>query len=630
MSSALALEATGVDRLGEWDPARVRGLSGLLAALNETGEITAADVHIARGLTRLTGEERETHALAVALTVRAVRGGSVCLDLGGVPVGPDDERTQLWPAVPPEDWPRVHEDGWVAELAGSALIGGSGGAGVHPLRLDGDRLYLDRYWQEETAVLTHLETRGARSVPVDEAALAASLAEYFPGEGFADQRAAAEVAARSLTSVITGGPGTGKTTTVARLLGSLLDQDPYARIALAAPTGKAAARMAEAIRAAAADPTFPTRHADRIAALPATTIHRLLGTIPDQGTRFRHHRGNRLPVDMVVLDETSMVSLTMMARILEALRPGARLVLVGDADQLASVEAGAVLGDLVAGLRSRPGAPVAELTRNRRFGEGIGALAGAVRDGDSDAALAALTSGNPSRRFIGIDDLEGIVTPAALRLHELAAAGDRAGALTVLEEHRMLCAHRDGPTGAAHWNRRLEEWLAASLGHRLGRWYPGQPLLVTSNDYGLRLYNGDIGVVVDTGAGGLAAVIADGSHPQGRLVALARLNDVVTAHAMTVHRSQGSQFQDVSVLLPAIDSAILTRELLYTALTRARRSVAIVGEQEVLVRAITHHTSRASGLAQRLARSAGSVARGHELVDHAARQPPTLRDGDAV
>src|SRR5699024_5855978 len=137
------------------------------------------------------------------------------------------------------------------------------------------------------------------------------------------------------TSVITGGPGTGKTTTVARLLGSLLDQDPYARIALAAPTGKAAARMSEAIRDAAAQPTFPTRHATRISGLPATTIHRLLGTIPDQGTRFRHHRGNPLPVDMVILDETSMVSLTMMARILEALRPGARLVLVGDADQLA-------------------------------------------------------------------------------------------------------------------------------------------------------------------------------------------------------------------------------------------------------------------------------------------------------
>ncbi len=597
------------DRLGDWDPARVRGLSGPLADFNDTGELTAADLHVARTLSRLTGEERPTHVLAAALTVRAVRAGSVCLDLAALPTGPDDERTADWPTVPSEAWPQVHSGGWADELADSPLIAGPEHPGVHPLRLDGDRLYLDRYWQEESQVLAHLESRAGTAPTIDEPRLAASLAEYFPQAEFADQRAAAEVAARSLTSVITGGPGTGKTTTVARLLGSLLDQAPDARIALAAPTGKAAARMAEAVRAATAHATFPATHRERIAALPATTIHRLLGTIPGQGTRFRHHRGNRLALDVVVLDETSMVSLTLMARILEALRPGARLVLVGDADQLASVEAGAVLGDLVAGLRHHHGAPVAQLTHNRRFGEGIGTLATAVREGDAQAAVAALTSGDPNRRFARVDDLEGIVVPAAVRLHELAAAGDREGALAALEEHRLLCAHRDGPAGVSHWNRRIEGWLADAAGSRLGRWYPGQPLLITSNDYGLRLFNGDIGVVVDLGARGLAAIIADGSAPEGRLVALARLNDVVTAHAMTVHRSQGSQFQDVSVLLPDAESAILTRELLYTALTRARRSVAIVGEQDVLTRAITRHTRRASGLAERLERRfAGPVA----------------------
>jgi len=232
--------------------------------------------------------------------------------------------------------------------------------------------------------------------------------------------------------------------------------------------------------------------------LHATTLHRLLGSRPDTSARFRHHRGNRLPHDVIVVDETSMVSLTMMARLLEAVRPQTRLLLVGDPDQLASVEAGAVLADLVDGLGEKK---IAALKTSYRFGESIGGLATAIRVGDADRAIEVLRAGGEHLEWIDAEDprarLRNVLVQQALALRTAAILGDERAALKVLDEHRLLCAHRRGPFGVAYWNRQVERWLTEETGEPIwSAWYAGRPVLVTANDYGLGLYNGDAGVTV--------------------------------------------------------------------------------------------------------------------------------------
>jgi exodeoxyribonuclease V alpha subunit len=403
--------------------------------------------------------------------------------------------------------------------------------------------------------------------------------------------------------VLTGGPGTGKTTTVAGLLALLAEQaelagHPRPRIALAAPTGKASARLQEAVRLEIEN--LPEWDRARLSGLQAVTLHRLLGPRPDTSARFRHHRGNRLPHDVIVVDETSMVSLTMMARLLEAVRPDTRLILVGDPDQLTSVEAGAVLADLVDGLGGR--AQIAELTTSHRFGESIGVLAGAIRSGDSDRVLELLSAGGDHVEFIDGQDrnarLRDILVPHALRIREAAAAGAVTSALAALDEHRLLCAHREGPHGVRLWNRQLEHWLTEETGEPIWTdWYVGRPVLVTANDYGLRLYNGDTGVtVLDSGV--LRVAIAGASGVLD--FATSRLADVETMHAMTVHKSQGSQAGEITVLLPPEDSRLLTRELFYTAVTRAKRKVRVVGSEAEVRAALDRRVVRATGLRQRL------------------------------
>lgn len=595
---------TGVAAVGDPQDARLAtGASGLLHTFNAGGVVTAADVHVARRISGLVGEDDEQVQLAVAMAVRAVRNGAVCLDLAAVPgLAPD----LAWP-----DPTR-----WRAAVRASPLLRECA------LREDQGLLYLDRYWQEETEVAGDLLARSASTAPaVDEATLQAALDYYFPGKAEEDQRAAAEAVCRCWTAVVTGGPGTGKTTTVARLLGVLLSlhdaQRPTGgalRVALAAPTGKAAARMAQAVREATHQDGFPGADGspgdpdhDRMTVIreaTASTLHRLLGSVPGNRTRFRHHRGNRLPHDVVVVDETSMVSLTMMARLLEAMRPEARLVLVGDADQLALVDAGAVLKDLVEGYGSAPESPVVRLIRTRRYGADIGALADAVRTGDPTGALAFLRDGGAEVEWLEEADLPALLRDRAVDLHAIALSGPPREALARLDQHRLLCAHREGPWGATEWNRRVERLLMSATGRDwLPEWYAGRPFVVNTNDYGLGLFNGDSGVacVHPDSPDGLVAVIDD-ETPEGRQLAPSRLADVSTAHAMTVHRGQGSQFDEVTVLLPEPDSRILTRELLYTAITRARSRVRVVGSEEAVVAAVTRRAQRATGLAGRLAR----------------------------
>ena len=370
----------------------------------------------------------------------------------------------------------------------------------------------------------------------------------FPS-GFEEQREAAEIALSQGVTVLTGGPGTGKTTTVARLLALIAEQAELAgrsrpRIALAAPTGKAAARLQEAVADEVA--TLDAGDRSRLGELHAVTLHRLLGSKPGTSTRFRHDRANRLPHDVIVVDETSMVSLTLMARLLEAVRPDARLMLVGDAEQLASVEAGAVLADLVDGLSVRNDVRVAALRTSHRFGESIGTLADAIRVGDADQVLALLRSGDAHIEFFEFGEdgdpsrrLRSVLVPHALRLREAAVLGAAEVALSALDEHRLLCAHRRGPFGVAHWNTQVQKWIAEETGQPAwSEWYAGRPLLVTANDYGLRVYNGDTGVTV-AGPDGLRAVIASAIGPLN--FATSRLGDVETMHAMTIHKSQGSQ-----------------------------------------------------------------------------------------
>ncbi len=557
------------------------GASGLLSAFNAAGVLDIADVRVAERICLLVKETDERVALAVALLVRGLRSGSVCVELASIASAVGTEEAP---------WPEPNE--WLAALRASPLLG-------EPpvLHLYDDRLlYLDRYWREEKQVCDDLLALRV-SGPIGDVP---AFERLFPA-GFEEQREAAEIALAQAVTVLTGGPGTGKTTTVARLLALLAEQAGASRlrIALAAPTGKAAARLQEAVQHEVAKLDAADR--DRLGELRAMTLHRLLGSRPDSSSRFRHDRGNRLPHDVIVVDETSMVSLTMMARLLEAVRPDARLILVGDADQLASVEAGAVLADLVDGLSSRTDVRVAALRTSHRFGAAIGFLADAIRVGDADQALTLLRSGDEHIEFIeddASDAMRPILLPHALRLREAALFGADDVALATLDEHRLLCAHREGPYGVRHWNRQVEKWLSEETGQPpWSEWYPGRPLLVTANDYGLRVYNGDTGVVI-AGPDGLRAVIAGASGPLD--FATSRLSDVETMHAMTIHKSQGSQAAKVTVLMPSEDSRLLTRELFYTAVTRAKGKVRVVGSEASMRAAIGRRAVRATGLRLRL------------------------------
>ena len=547
----------------------------------DAGVVGTTDVQVAQRLCVLSGESDARVELAVALLVAALRNGSVCVDLAQMQQrhSADDSVDLPWPE--PAQWLHAVR---TSPLAGSPPV----------LRFLDDLLYLDRYWLEEQQVCGDMTDRLAARRP---AGPLPDLVRLFPPD-YAEQRVAAEAALAQQLTILTGGPGTGKTTTVARLLAALAEQADLAgetqlRMALAAPTGKAAARLQEAVAAEVSRLSPLDR--DRLADLRATTLHRLLGSRPDTSSRFRHHRGNRLPHDVVVVDETSMVSLTMMARLLEAVRPDARLLLVGDPDQLASVDAGAVLADLVDGLGE---SGVIELTTPHRFGQSIGALANAVRVGDEDAAVELLRAGGDAVAWLDTDDpvdaLRGPLVERATRLRQAAVLGDARAARAILDEHRVLCAHRRGPFGVAVWNRRVESWLADATGQPMwAPWYPGRPVLVTANDYGLGVYNGDAGVVVAS-AHGLRA------HIGSVHFAPSRLGQVETMFAMTIHKSQGSQADEVTVLLPPPESRLLTRELFYTALTRARKRVRVVGPEAAVRAAVRQRAMRASGLARRL------------------------------
>jgi exodeoxyribonuclease V alpha subunit len=598
-----------VTAVDDFDARRALRAGGLLREFNDAGVLAPADVHVARRLVELAGDGDEWVALAAALAVRGPRLGHVYVDISTI------HRSATVDAEEPVDlaslpWPDA--EAWLERLSASGLVavGEDGAVADRPLRLIGTSLYLDRYWREErrlAADLRALRDRGVANVRDD--LLAHGLARLFGDEPDSRQRLAAETAVRRRFAVVAGGPGTGKTTTVARIVALLLEQARAAGsaeplVALAAPTGKAAARLIESVHEEAAGLDVSDDVRERLLGLDASTLHRLLGWRPGTHSRFRHDRGNRLPHDVVIVDETSMVSLSLMARLVEAVRAEARLVLVGDPGQLTSIEAGAVLGDIVG--PAGEGAPgIVVLDRVHRYGGAIARVAEAIRRGDADAVIEAL--GGVTWIPVDAAEAEDALAPvhdaavtSARAVMEAASAGAGAEAIEALGAFRILCAHRRGDHGVTAWTSRIEAWLATEFPGfgAEGDWYVGRPLLVTENDYGLRLYNGDTGVVIASGAGHVSAAFERG----GEVVEFSptRLAAVDTVYAMTIHKSQGSQFDTAAVLLPDPTSPILTRELLYTAVTRARRELILVGTQESIRAAVSRPVARASGLRWRL------------------------------
>ena len=603
----------------------------LLQPWRAAGVLDVSDVHVAALLARIGDVDPSTDdggavLLGAALAARGPRHGHVCVDLADVrsncrvEVEPDVDDTDT-SALDALVWPDGEQ--WLAALGSSSLVRtGADDAQERPLVLDGSLLYLARYEHHEARVAESLLERSLvepTRLPVDDDRLHELLAALEPNPE--QERAVRSGVTRPL-AVVLGGPGTGKTRTVATMLAVLLDAAPERfRVALAAPTGKAAARMGQSIAASAAmlrasGVAGAAALADRLidAAAEPVTLHKLLGATASRAT-WRHDRANPLVHDLVIVDETSMVSLPLMARLLDAVRPDARLVLVGDPGQLASVEAGSVLSDIAAGAEHT--APLAgcitTLERSMRFpaDSPIGRFAAAVRRGDVDDALAVLDDRSDEHDADAVrlewhevsaadraapDIVRALAADTTVRLHDLAAAGEVTGALQVLETQSVLCAHRHGPYGVSRWNRQFEEWLALR-GVRARDDYAGRPVLVTANDTRRRLFNGDLGVCV-TVDGVERVAFADTTGP--RLLPPSQVGSVDTVHAMTIHKSQGSEFDHVVVILPPGESRLATRELLYTAVTRAREAVTIVGTREGVAAAIGRRVERASGLAARL------------------------------
>ncbi|MBV5326208.1 MAG: exodeoxyribonuclease V subunit alpha [Chlorobium sp.] len=562
-----------------------------------------ASTFLCRGITEETGVLRTV----VSLLSQAVGQGHVCLDL--------EEIAGEVVRIPGREEP-LRLPGIVNLLAALRTLPTVGRPGEHrPLILDeAGRLYLYRYFRYELQLAEAIRARAAMETgSPDEAALAEQLDRYFvPDESGEDrQRQAALTALRRGFSVISGGPGTGKTTTVVRILGLLLEQTggERMRIAMAAPTGKAAARLASSI--ASLRESLPcSEEVKRAVPSQVTTIHRLLGTIPNS-TGFRHNARNPLPYDAVIVDEASMVDLPLMTALVTALMPKARLILIGDRDQLASVEAGAVLGDICRAAES-PGSAVegcvTVLERNYRFGDGSGiaALSRAINNGDAGEALRLL--GDPADSTISLEATpmreavrKRLASPVLEGFRPYLEAETPEEALRLFERFRILTALREGPWGAAGMNHAAETLLhEAGLLKADTPFYRGRPVLVTENDYIHKLFNGDTGIILpDPKTGNQKAYFA---APDGtvRSIPPEFLPTHVTAFAMTVHKSQGSEFDRVLMVLPPEDTLLLTRELIYTGITRARQAVTVWSDEAVFSSAVKRRTERRSGLREML------------------------------
>ncbi|SFU64717.1 exodeoxyribonuclease V subunit alpha [Pseudoduganella namucuonensis] len=665
-------------------PAQAANHAALLAqidALTEAGQLRRLSGAFARFIATLGNSSPPLMLACVLLSELEGRGHSCLLlsELASDPRGMLGWTEEEWRALKASAGPLPkNASAWRALLYTSEQVWPVADLDFgQPLVLDQDRLYLRRYWRDESTVARAVRARAGEARPVDVGRVRHWLDILFPHaprEGGPDwQKIACAVALRANLGIITGGPGTGKTYTVARLLALLFataggkrELAPGAefeagaagglRIALAAPTGKAAARLKQSIDHALEElaEKVPELDLPGLAARmgAARTLHSLLGARPDT-RQFVHNKGNPLDVDVLIVDEASMVHLEMMASLLDALPDHARLILLGDKDQLASVEAGAVLGDLCQDAQSggysastaayilaasgqaipegflRDAGPLAQQTvmlrQSRRFGGPIGQLALAVNAGDAAAARAALggdsggqlawiSPAQPSDALqLALAGREG-AGGGYERYLRLIRAGHDAGTheggheggheqwvmrvLAAFESFRILCAVRVGEWGVAGLNEAIEQRLeAAGLLRRRGEWYEGRPVMVTRNDYGTGVFNGDIGLTLPDPArpGSLRVYFSEGQAV--RSVLATRLRQVETAFAMTVHKSQGSEFSHTVMALPKESSAVLARELVYTGITRAKHHFTLLTPvADVLDDAIAERTQRASGL----------------------------------
>jgi len=565
--------------------------TGQLASFSEAGVLGLADVHLASTLARLSGDATPDVALAAALTMRAWRTGSPCLDVTRADVLSADPDTETTPEVVGLDWP--DPGAWLDHLRASPLVSSAGSSeDSRPLVLDGHLLYLRNTWRSQSVVVGALAKRWVVAPPAP------------PAGPTGDE--VIDAVFTQWTSILTGGPGTGKTTAVARLVSQAEQLPEFRTIAMAAPTGKAAARLAQALEAAGI-----------VSAARPTTLHRLLGS-RGPGRGFRHDAANPLPADLVIVDEVSMVSLPLMASLLKALRPTARLLLVGDPAQLASVEAGSVLADLVAAdvaASAHGDTPlVTRLTHVYRHQGPLAALSAAVAAGDVDGALAAVERSSGVIDLVGRDaasvtwadlpDAAAAIRQAAQVTRQAADRGDSATALASLDAHRLLCAHRLGPYGVALWARQVSA-LATPPGCRTDDWWPGKAVLATATTPDIGVVSGDQGVAIDT-PDGLRLVFDDPSETT-RQLSLNAVPGLATLDAITVHKAQGSEFDAVTVVLPPTDSPLSIRPLLYTAMTRARHRLTLIGTTDQLRHALATPSNRTSGLAEALrARVVGS------------------------
>ena len=567
----------------------------------------AFEVHAAEAIVRLgtpAGEPppSSTVVLGAALALWAPLRGHACIDLADAPAivaasaarpsdGEVDTDATAAPDVGALAWPEPAR--WLDALAASPLVRVVARhdpvptPGPRPLVLHGSRLYTQRQWIDECTVAAALTAR------IEERTAARAVRHEHDDR----QVEAVEASSGHALTVVVGGPGTGKTHTIARLLARALTDQPDARIGLAAPTGKAAARLSASVHEAAGSGTWSHDVAAALGRLEAVTLHRLLGWRPGSRTRFRHDAAHPLAVDVVVVDETSMVPLPIMARLLEAMPATARLVLVGDPDQLESVEVGAVLGDIVRSTAMRPAVVRLERQYRTAVGSPIAELAGLVRQGRADDVLDLLHAGADGLTYVGVAAGAAAVREAVLAdllaARDAATSGDASGALAHVGAQRVLCAHRRGPFGVAEWSRTVRGWVQGPL----DRPAPGDVVLATRNDARTGTNNGDTGVLVDRD-GALVAAFARGAAAIER--APAQIAGLEAAYAMTVHKSQGSEYDTVALIHPPESSPLVGRELLYTAVTRAARRLVIVADDAAVRRAVLTPARRVTGLVDAL------------------------------
>ena len=574
-----------------------------VATLEQAGILSSGTIRLARHLGYLYGEDHDLVIMAAACTITALAAGSVCFDL---------DQVGQWQSDQPIPWPETEE--WLVALASSPMVSTDPGVRNRPLFLDRRSVYLTRYWDEQEKIVDWFSSRLtplSRSAPPDMPPSAPNPVDlFFPDSS--DQRNAAKVAIHSPVCVIAGGPGTGKTTAVARILAVLSQSKPEPlRVILTAPTGRAAARLEQSVREnlviCQSQPG-----ADLDVRYESGTIHRVLGIKPWGGVD--HDSGHPLPADLIVVDEASMLSLHLMALLLDAVSDSTQLILVGDPDQLASVEAGAVLADVVANSGT---IPVARLTHTYRFSGSIASLAESIRNGDASKALSILETPSNQIEWVRLDlDSPQFSEDSLTTLREdvirqqgsmmrAASTGEVGEALRLLDSHRLLLAHRHGISGVSHWTSVVRGWLAHSpqippLG---SHWFAGMPVLITRNDDLMGIFNGDSGVIVSSSAG-LRLALNDGSAI--RMIAPDMIQAWEPLYASTIHKSQGSQYDTVSLILPPRTTALLTRELFYTAVTRAKSFLRIVGSPQSIRHAIESPALRASGLGAKLSAIHGS------------------------